>query len=62
MCGRLNESFEGRNENLKLDTTDLKLLEAIYGLQNLKTSDIAEKTGLSEITVKRRLRNLRKRG
>jgi len=55
------EEIEGKGEDFKLNTTDLRILEAMHDLQDQRISSIVGKTGLSEVTVKRRLRNLRKR-
>lgn len=44
----------------RLNVNDLKILKVLYNYQDLRIREIAGKTGLSEITVKRRLKVLRK--
>lgn len=62
MRNRFDEEIEGKSGGFKLNITDLRILEAIHDLQDQRVSSIAEKIGLSKVTVKRRLRNLRKLG
>jgi len=57
--GKVTTEPKRKGKQFRLNANDLKILKVVYDCQDLKIQEIVEKTGLSEITVKRRLKILR---